>query len=222
MRWTALLASIVLASVSLSAQAGVIYRWQGLTENPDMGFGAGVIEIDDAYWHPNGTLMLVSADTQVGLPAYAPIPGLLDFFFSATVNPCVDCTPVSYNPRPCYLFAGCPAGKEDVLLITGSWNFDLVLGSVLSGSLSANNTTTDVKMGSQGPLWTIGDYASDGGPHACQFSRCTGGTGLWVLDLSTVPSASPVPEPETLAMFLLGFCLVSFVATRKAGPQLGA
>lgn len=95
--------------------------------------------------------------------------------------------------------------------------FDFTFGAILGGLLEISDGTTDVRMQSVGPLWTIEHTGSDG-PGICfdNDGRCWGSTGLWVLDLSTIPTVS-VPEPSTSYLMFVAVTLLlgSQVASRR-------
>jgi hypothetical protein len=80
----------------------------------------------------------------------------------------------------------------------GAFRADLTMGLALTGSIFSGNLSTVLDMRSEGPIWTIESLTSDNGP-CNQFFNCKGGTGVWLLDRSTVR----VLEPPTLALFVL-------------------
>ena len=57
-------------------------------------------------------------------------------------------------------------------------------------------------MASDGLLWTISALNTDSSPYECFMHQCAGGTGIWLLDPSTVPIR--IPEPATLALLGIG------------------
>jgi hypothetical protein len=213
--------------------AGVIYRWQDVTPNPNTGPFEGLIEFSDDAWAPGGHLTAaISASPGNELE---PIDGIEHFYWA---NPSgVGIGPhIELGMMPCSYFLltpGCGVGGADTafLPMTGGGGlgaiFDFTFGAVLEGGLlSVNESSTDVRMRSSGPLWTIERVGSDG-PGICFFNdgRCWGSTGLWVLDLSTLPPKR-VPEPFTVPLMLLAASAL-FVVTdakrsrRRRGSVLG-
>jgi hypothetical protein len=69
------------------------------------------------------------------------------------------------------------------------------IGSLLAGSLYANNADMDFSMTSSNGIWSILDAHSDF-PGCFSDPWCTGGTGQWVL--------TAVPEPRDLGIVVLG------------------
>jgi hypothetical protein len=220
MRRTQTLAVAVLSSsMSFAATAGVIYRWEDRTSNPNLGPGTGQMEISDAYWEFGASVTLTN---RIGnsWPSFSAPFGVDSFYFAGSPSPGVSSTAVNLHFRPCSLYKDC---MTDDLITTGYWEFDLTFGSVLTGSLSANDTNSSVRMSSSDSIWTIQDFGTDGYPSACRYHQCSGGTGSWVLDPSTLPIVSQAPEPETYAMVLFGFAIVGGVTwyqgwLRRKGP----
>ena len=59
-------------------------------------------------------------------------------------------------------------------------------------------------MSGQDGLWTILAAGTDLQPSACNPTICSGATGRWVLDASTIPDAAgQVPEPGILPLMAL-------------------
>lgn len=195
------LARAVLATLALCAchsvwASGVIYRWQSLTPTPYLGDTSGFIEIDPAYWQPGGSLSF-SLDS-VANPQ--PLPGLLAFEFTGSATPT---TPVVFRPHPCD--PADPLCQPGEYTAAGGWIFNITFGSLLTGSIYANDTNSDVmQFSSDGPVWTIQSFNTDGYPYECFQHLCSGGTGLWVLDLGTVPLGLPEPSSIGLVAVALG------------------
>jgi hypothetical protein len=173
---------------------------------------------EDNFWLANSTFAF---DTSGPPGVYDPAPvGLTSFVFGggSGVN---STSRVRLNPFQCTASLGDCLNPNQVgeLVVFGHYNFQLTLGSVLTGFIEANDTNSNVRMASSGPVWTVETYRTDGpGPYACISGHyCGGGTGLWVLDRSTVPVATPVPEPETYAMWLAGMFIAGVALRRRSG-----
>lgn len=205
----ALLIGIVCA---LPASAGVIYRWQDVAANVNTGPFYGYIEFSYDAWASGGHLYTSVSDIPDAGSLFHPLVGIESFFWS---NPSgIGIEPyIELGLRPCSFYhqpdsCGSSGGSSTALPFTGGGGFgatfDITFGAILEGFLSVNDTSTDVRMGSSGPLWTIEHTASDGdGICHSNDGRCWGSTGLWVLDLSTIPPVR-VPEPSAAALMLLG------------------
>lgn len=180
-----------------SAQAGVVYNWETIDSagyiSPATGLSpvfSGRIEIDDAVW-------LSGSASHVNTPVCPPwmCSGPADFSDPA-------------NPVLQFSFDGLerPGWAIDLRYRTGQGvvvqsigEFSLVFGALMSGSVEASNGETGLTMSSVGSLWTISYFDSDAGRFcAVPADHCAGVTGLWVLDLATIP----VPAPGTLALIL--------------------
>lgn len=82
------------------------------------------------------------------------------------------------------------------------------IGSLLAGSLYANNAEMDFSMTSSNGIWSLIDAHSDF-PGCLSDPWCNGGTGRWVL--------TAVPEPRDLGIVVLGlgaFATVLFARRR--------
>lgn len=188
--------------------AGVVYNWQTIDA---AGYAAdwqgtpatftGTIEIDDDAWRS-------------GSVSHANEPICFD---------CGSATDLSdpSNPVLRFAFNGHEASGSrglDIRYRTGEGaifnligEFNLSLAALATGSIYADSGETTVIMASSGSVWTINVFASDAGPFCYEgppyysVPSCTGVTGLWVLDLSTIP----VPAPATLALVALGMVVGS-------------
>lgn len=210
-------ASALLALLSsMTASAGVIYRWQDVTIDPDVGAQTGYIEFSYDAWRPGGTL---SDDGVTGAPDsfLDPLIGVERLVWD---NP----SQVGFNRgldlslESCSENASCAAGFPDFEIfadwggdfLSGS-RVDVTFGALLTGrSLSFTNVEMGFVMHSTGALWTIDEMGTDFGGNC--HTGCSGGTGLWVLDLSTLPPVR-VPEPSSAVLMLIG--LAAGVAYRK-------
>lgn len=196
---------LVMSLFAAETRAGVVYRWQDLTTNPAIGALSGYLEVDESVWRPGGTLSFHVDTFHASLEAL----GLLAFSFGG--DPSI-ASAVRFDPRPCdpVQIPNCPAGSVSAL---GDWDFDLTFGSLLTGAIYANSTVSNVaESSSVGPAWTVQALNADGPGSLCSGSVCAGGTGLWVLDLGTVPSG--LPEPSTAMLVLIS--LLGSIAARKA------
>jgi len=213
-----LIATAFIALAPAVNAAGVVYNWVTLTTNPNFTPMFGSLVVDSAYWLANDT---ISFNTQ-GQGLFPIVPSsLLSFSFGG--SGAGGSSSVDYQPFSCGLQfpTTCPADRRDQLVIDGvtsTFNFQLNLGSLLTGFIAANDGSQNVTFGSASgsPVWTVGKFRTDGpGPGACIFADvCGGGTGLWVLDRNTVPNATPVPEPETFAMWIAGLLVVGAALSR--------
>lgn len=205
--------SVALLISAIPASAGVIYRWQDITENPNIGAFFGEIEFSYDVWSPGGNISERGATDGI----LDPIFGIEHFYWS---NPSGlgFINRIESTARQCSAFPqhydceslGLPGDTLVWFPLTGvgggpaQANFQLTFGSLLEGTLSYNDSTTEVHMGSAGPLWTINRTGSEGNGGICfqNDGRCWGSTGLWVLDLSTLPPVR-VPEPPTTLLAML-------------------
>jgi hypothetical protein len=201
--WASALLAILCA---MPATAGVIYRWQDITPNPHTGAFEGLIEFSYDVWSPTGHLVTSGAGFR-GFSSLEGIQGIERFVWSNPSGVGLELQ-IELATRSCANFelpdaCNSPGGEPLLIPISGAGfytaEFDVTLGAILQGFLDVNDSTTNLLMGG-GSLWTIHDTGSDG-PGICFFNdgRCSGSTGLWVLDLSTLPPAG-VPEPSTLAL----------------------
>jgi hypothetical protein len=72
------------------------------------------------------------------------------------------------------------------------------------------------------PLWSLVSMGDNSFLSILQFDQGNASAGMWVAEVN-MPAISPVPEPETYAMLLigLGFIAFTFRKQRKANGSLG-
>lgn len=200
-----------LGSLGSSAEALVIYNWQDVASDSDVGPIRASIAFDESIWSFGGTFFyestklnkeyfgVASVKFETPLSTYAYSPGFNDPIVLETI-PCIA---GSY----CQTSGGREAGK--VYVSYGVWDFDLKFGEFLQGSMYLNDIYSSVSMSSQGSLFTIDHLGSDS-PGLCFWSiQCAGGTGVWRLDHSTLA----VNEPSAVLLFTVG--LLSLLGARR-------
>lgn len=205
-----------------SAQAGVVYNWQTVDTLGNTTTLNGRIEITDNAWRS----------------------GHIDHEYTATCPPnCYDLDPsrgldLSDPSSPVISFAFAVDGLEhesfdiNYLRGTGFWaysgnHFDgITVGRTIDGSINAGTGEKGVGMESLDGIWTITTFSSDRVYAPCRdastsdvdpdaLSRCSGMTGRWMLDASTVPNLaqlptpSQVPLPGTLALLGIGLLAIA-------------
>jgi hypothetical protein len=177
--------SVLLAGCA-SSFAGVVYRWVDVYTNPVTGPVSGEIVVDARYWSTAGSIN----SSYAGGNGFVPIPGIESFRFRGAnlefeVRYDIVAVPSPF-PWPVYAL-------------------DIIFGNFITGSrMYVNTGNDDVFLAPiSGSLWRIAGFHTDsGGP--CYFNggtACSGGTGQWVLDPTTVP----VPEPVSALLFGAGF-----------------
>ena len=168
------------------AHAGVVFDWQTQNLSPSISAVQGRIEIDASSWAAgqlqiangcNGFPYVISPGSMY--PGCTVLSGITGFSFSVNNN----FTPLSFNS----------------LRITGQ--LAMAGTAPLAGSILAEtNFETTVLMSSAAGtgMWTITSFQTDGPPSICQAAPyCSGATGKWVLDASTLP----VPEPSSVTLY---------------------
>jgi PEP-CTERM motif len=211
-----------------SATAGVIYRWTDVDPKPADAHWTGYIEFAYDTWSDGGHL-LVGGSIPFPGARIRPFTGIERFIWEGTEST----LPEGFNltQRPCSEHTTAQVCEASGLTadspLLADWNSDRLVsgrvdvdfGPVLTGDLYFGLMTSTLRMHSSGPLWSIDVLASDRSndrPGGCNGPpRCVGGTGLWVLDLSSLPPVS-VPEPGTLGLFGLGVLGVGLTRRRRS------
>lgn len=205
---------LLLGAVAANVQASVIYNWYDVSSDPDVGPITASIAFDESIWSMGGTFVYNSSP---GSATYMPYFGVNSINFAATTSAgftdpielskstCGQHVPPGQDPA-----AYCAAiglAPSDAVVNSGDWNFNLVFGEFLQGSMLLNDFSTSVGMSSQGTLFTIDQMGSDS-PGSCYFkpSVCAGGTGGWKLQVS---------EPDTVLLLALGLIPLAVAQRRR-------
>lgn len=193
------------------AWAGVVYNWYTIDTAGSNTTFTGQIELTDEAWQAKSVAHTHAASCP---PEHCSPPDFSDQS-SPVLRFAFD------GDRAASQFAGEGSIALDYQSGTG-WEqsppwwgiYSLTLAAVLQGSIDVSSGDVSMRMASTGPVWTILDYGSDM-DHICDApgARCAGVTGIWVLDLSTIPRR--VPEPATVALLALGFALAGAVRRRR-------
>ncbi len=179
---------LLLILFSTSTWAGVVYKWETLDAN-------GYTNLDGTPFHLTGMLVI---DENAWLRGRASAVGSRRDHWGSTV---IDVPPDMFSEVTGFWFGNIfpmPVLGFDV-------DIRLSLSALATGSIRMHDAFTTLDMASNGSLWTISLFRTDGGeqcgwePH---YNYCIGVTGLWVLDLSTIPTR--VPEPATVTLILMG------------------
>lgn len=176
---------------ALPAMADVIYRWQTVTDSPDLPAFDAVLQItDDAFWRGNAFI------------DFSGCSGMACALSAANAG-------IVYMG---YSFALGSHGHQPPLVLGVYDKFDLqfdALGGV-TGNISFNTTEVELDMSGHS-LWTVDLLRGDpylgtqcGGP-----TYCSGATGYFQADRLPVR----VPEPSTLWLTLAG--LAGWLAARR-------
>ncbi|HET8552495.1 MAG TPA: PEP-CTERM sorting domain-containing protein [Gammaproteobacteria bacterium] len=186
-------------ALSVSASAGVIYHWQQLTTSPTISSSSGILEISDQAWLSGHIELTQTCAYFLGgcSPSLADSP-ILTFEFG--IN---GMTPVHGTPAP-----------DDFSKLNA--DLDITSGGLLSGNLYGEDFTGRVDIGGTPGQWEVGTWVTDEGCWMdIEHPFCSGATGRWVLDRSTIP-AVPVPEPASLPLLFLGLAIVLWVGHRRS------
>lgn len=174
---------------SMPAWAAVVYNWQPYSSN-------GYTDYDGSPIKFSGQLLIDEVAWLKGQVSYeyhgVPIYG-------------------GTAPDPASPIIGINFGYLGVNFRMGSpgihrASIDLKLGALAVGSIDIHDFNTELVM-SGSSIWGIRHFNSDarppcGGTWDSDPKYCNGMTGLWVLDLSTIPNR--VPEPGTVALISIG------------------
>lgn len=76
---TRLVLGVMAFICTLPASAGVIYRWQDVTPNPNVGAFSGYVEIRDDLWSPDGDFFARGTGSLTN--GLEPIYGIQHSFF---------------------------------------------------------------------------------------------------------------------------------------------
>ena len=204
--------AFILGTVATSAEANVIYNWHDVSSDSEVGLISASIEFDESIWSLGGSFFYESRRVIKEYFGVASINFATPLNTSGGYMPGFS-DPIILEAKPCVTGAYCATSGDmeigKVYVSYGIWDFDLTFGELLEGSMYLNDIHSDVRMSSQGSLFTINELGSDS-PGLCFWSiQCTGGTGYWKLDHSTVP----VSEPRSAWLLAVG--LISLAATQR-------
>ncbi len=184
--------AVALFLVSHAASATVVYSWQPLT--------AGVDPVGNEFLFDEGKLVATAPlQFEASLSSYYPDVDYHSPFSLLTLD-----------IQGGYGFRLGPNLSGNLGAVYVSMDMTPIgsgVGSLLEGSLQANNAEMDFYMTSSDGIWSIIIAHSDF--YRC-FSEpwCSGGTGQWVL--------TEVPEPQCLGIVFLGLgALGMVVLTRR-------
>jgi hypothetical protein len=193
------------------AWAGVVYNWHTIDTAGSNTTFTGQIELTDEAWRAKSTAHTHAASC----PPESCFPADFSDQSSPVLRFAFD------GDRAASPFVGEGSIALDYQSGTG-WEqsppwwgiYSLALDAVLQGSIDVSSGDVSMRMASTGAVWTVLDYGSDM-DNICDApgARCAGVTGIWVLDLSTIPRR--VPEPATVALLALGFALAGAVRRRR-------
>lgn len=217
---------LLLSALSTNALAGIIYNWYDVTSNPQVGPITASLEFDESVWSIGGAFVHKQRPNPVG-----PIPffGVNSISFATSLDPNTNAQvkqgftdPIKLSQSTCGRYvplgadpvAYCAArgyAVNDAVVSNGWWEFDLVFGEFLQGTMTLNDLATSTSMSSQGPLFTISQLSSDSpGPCYSSVPRCIGGTGVWKLQ---------VAEPSTILLLTVGFLALVVMQFRRLGAR---
>jgi hypothetical protein len=209
-----LLIAVVLAVPCLTAHAGVVYNWHQLSPSDGIKSSYGKLEVTDAAWR-NGSLDVDYESATVYPPSGIPIipdSKILNFKFDINAPVGDREHPVEVSPRTFFPYHHLDASLE--FNGTNSW----IKGDIKDGDIYAYDGYDEVYLGSSASSgWTIEDFGSDSDPDRdsiCGHYPCSGATGEWVIDPSTIPQS--VPAPGALGLFGFGVLGLAVIKRRYA------
>ena len=224
---------LLLGALAAPAQAGIIYNWYDGTPDPQAGPITASIEFDQSIWSLGGAFIYSKPVNSMG---FVPFFGVNSISFASSLDPNPNSPvinpgftePIKLSQSTCGQVV--PAGQDpvaycaarghvitDSVVSPGFWEFDLIFGEFLQGSMTLHGFATSAAMNSQGSLFTITQLSSDS-PGMCFFSppTCMGGTGNWRLQ---------VTEPGMILLFAVGFISLAVMQRRRkraGSDKLGA
>ncbi|WP_423821770.1 PEP-CTERM sorting domain-containing protein [Salinisphaera sp. SPP-AMP-43] len=214
-RRTAALILLALFSIG-SAPASVIYDWQPISNNDGLETDSGQVILTDQAYRAGSAYF----DGWANYPIWEgepPAPPEISYPDSPIEHASLRFQLPGW-PEQLYVYANPPYGSErnaDLYYLTADFT---IVDAGLSGSLRMASSADDFGMtGDDNGLWTLYRANSDA-PNRCGQDGCSGATGRWTLDPSSVPRVS---EPGSLGLFalaLLGVLVGS--RRRKHGPSL--
>lgn len=196
---------IFLVLFSMPTWAAVVYNWETVNSNGYTDYAGNPIKfngrllVDDAAWLKGQVSYQINE-----LPGYQFAPA---------------------DPDSSIIRIDFWAGYIHQLFVDFRWgapgiykaHIDLKLGALATGWITVHDSVTDFAMGSGSSfLWGISHFNSDAGPPcggtwSSDPKYCEGVTGLWVLDISTIPNR--VPEPGTITLTTIGAAFA--IVTRR-------
>ena len=224
---------LLLSALSVNTPAGIIYNWYDVTPDTQAGPITASIEFDESVWSLGGAFKFSNPASPMG---WVPYFGVNSISFASSLNsnpnsPVINpgfTDPIKLSQSTCGQVV--PAGQDpvaycagrghaitDPVVSPGLWEFDLIFGEFLQGSMTLNDLATSTTMSSQGSVFTITQLSSDS-PGMCYFSppTCMGGTGNWRLQ---------VTEPSTVLLLAVGFISLAVMHRRRkraGSDKLGA
>ena len=171
------------------ATADVIYNWEELTPSPAGIQFKGRISIDDFAWRSGGPLVGLDATPDLSCES-GGVTGMFRPFFDP--NSAED---------PCYHLA-----------FYTHYSLGIRNDGVLTGYLYYFDSGMDFEVGMGGAdIWDVSVFTFGAFGTGCNYlprEDCSGATGRWVLDRSTIP----VPEPTLVFLVAIGLAGLSLRA----------
>lgn len=178
------------------ATADVIYVWEELTPSPAGIQFEGRISIDDIAWRSGGPLIGLDATPDLSCES-GGVTGMFGPFFDP-----------NQQEDPCYR-----------LTFYTHYSLGIRDDGVLTGYLYYFDSGMDFEVGMYGAdVWNVSIFTFGAFGTGCNDlprEDCSGATGRWVLDRSTLP----VPEPSALLLFIGGIAGLMFGALTKSGDR---